>query len=112
MLVGDEVRTHGACSLHVDAMAARAGVGRSTAQNALREARALGLMTVQERRRRGQPSPTNIVRIISAEWLSWLRLGIGFKKLNSTGTRYSEEEGRGRESWSRTGKDCASVLVL
>jgi hypothetical protein len=52
------------------------------------------------------------VRIISAEWLSWLRLGIGFKKLNSTGTRYSEEEGRGRESWSRTGKDCASVLVL
>jgi hypothetical protein len=91
-IVGDEVRAHGACSLHVDAIAARAGVGRTTAQNALREARALGLMTVQERRRRGQPSLTNIVRIVSAEWRTWLRLGGGgFKKLNSTDSRYSEE---------------------
>ena len=48
------------------AFAARAGVGRTTAQNAMREARTLGLVTVQERRRRGQPSLTNIVRVISA----------------------------------------------
>src|SRR4030081_1406759 len=32
----------------------------------MREARTLGLVTVQERRRRGQPSLTNIVRVISA----------------------------------------------
>jgi hypothetical protein len=57
------------------AFAARAGVGRTTAQNAMREARTLGLVTVQERRRRGQPSLTNIVRVISAEWRTWLRLG-------------------------------------
>ena len=44
-------------------IAARAGVGRTTAQNALREVRALGLATVQERRRRGQPSLTNLIRI-------------------------------------------------
>jgi hypothetical protein len=34
-------------------------------------------------RRRAQPSLTNLVRIISSEWLTWLRIGaqgIGFKK--------------------------------
>jgi len=75
-IIGDECRTHGTCCLHIDAMAARAGVCRSTAQNALCEARRLGLITRQERRRRGQPSLTNIVRIvISAEWRIWLDRG-------------------------------------
>ena len=31
-IIGDECRTHGTCCLHIDAMAARAGVCRSTAQ--------------------------------------------------------------------------------
>jgi hypothetical protein len=91
-IVGDEVRVHGCCSLHLDAIAARAGVCRTSAQNALREARRLGLVTVHERRRRGQPSATNIVRVISAEWLAWLRLspkGGGFKILSTTVTRNS-----------------------
>jgi hypothetical protein len=35
------------------------------------------MITVQERRRRGQKSLTNIVRIVSAEWQSWLREGVG-----------------------------------
>jgi hypothetical protein len=74
-IIGDECRTHGTCCLHIDAMAARAGVCRSTAQNALCEARRLGLITRQERRRRGQPSLTNIVRIVSAEWRTWLDRG-------------------------------------
>jgi hypothetical protein len=64
-IVADEVRQHGCCSTYIDAIAARAGVCRTTAQNPIREARALGLITVEERRRRGQPSLTNIVRIIS-----------------------------------------------
>lgn len=85
-IVGDEVRVHGVCALHIDAIAARAGVCRTSVQNALREARRLGLVTVQERRRRGQRSLTNLVRIVSREWLTWLRLaaGIGFKKKNTT----------------------------
>jgi hypothetical protein len=37
-IVGDEVRQHGACALYIDAIAARAGVCRTTAQNAIREA--------------------------------------------------------------------------
>jgi hypothetical protein len=47
-------------------------VGRTTTQNALREARRLGLLTISERRRRGQPSLTNLVRVVSREWRTWL----------------------------------------
>jgi hypothetical protein len=77
-IVGDECRVHGCCTLHIDAIAARAGVHRTTVQNALREAQGrepgrTAIITVQERRRRGQRSLTNIIRIVSREWLNWLR---------------------------------------
>jgi hypothetical protein len=71
-IIDDECRVHGTCSLHLDAIAAGAGVCRSTVRNALREARRLGLITLQERRRLCQPSLTNIVRIVSSEWKLWL----------------------------------------
>ena len=35
----------------------------------------LGLLTIQERRREGQKNLPNIVRVISREWLAWLRIG-------------------------------------
>jgi hypothetical protein len=63
----------------------RAGTCRTTVKNALREARRLNLVTVQERRRRGQKSLTNLVRIISPEWTAWIRIG-GF---GATWERYS-----------------------
>ena len=65
-----------------------------TAQNALRQARRLGLVTVQERRRRGMASLTNVVRVISREWLAW----IGFKKLSTTVTDRSIRK-RSGENW-------------
>src|ERR1700730_3475009 len=76
-IVGDECRVHGCCTLHIDAIAARAGVHRNTVQNALREAQGrepgrTAIITVQERRRRGQRSLTNIIRIVSRDWLNWL----------------------------------------
>jgi hypothetical protein len=78
-IVGDECRVHGCCTLHIDAIAARAGVHRTTVQNALREAQGRegrpGIITVQERRRRGQRSLPNIIRIVSREWLDWLHKG-------------------------------------
>jgi hypothetical protein len=96
-VIGDEVMRHGACSLYIDAIAAMAGMHRTTVQNALRQARRLGLITVEERRPPGRrKSLTNIVRIVSEEWLTWLRrgprawatvLGSGSnKKLNTTNT--------------------------
>jgi hypothetical protein len=53
-IVSDEVRHHGVCALHIDAIAARAGTCRTTVKNALREGRRLNLVTVQDRRRRGK----------------------------------------------------------
>ena len=63
LIVNDECRMHGRCSLPLDAIAARAGVCRSTVQNTVREAQRLGLITLEERRPLCQPSLTNIVRI-------------------------------------------------
>ena len=48
------------------------GVGRTTAQNALRAAAAMGLVTIQERRREGQKNLPNVVRVVSREWRQWL----------------------------------------
>ena len=70
----------GVCALPVDAIAALAGVCRTTVQNAMRQARLLGLVLVKERRIPGRKSLTNVVTIISKEWLAW----IGFKKLSPT----------------------------
>jgi hypothetical protein len=50
-------------------------VGQTTVQNAIRRARRFGLVTVLQRRRRALPSLTNIIRIVYAEWLTWLRRG-------------------------------------
>jgi hypothetical protein len=94
-IVSDEVRHHGVCALHIDAIAARAGTCRTTVKNALREARRLNLVTVQERRRRGQKSLTNLVRIVSPEWMAWIR--IGGKKM-TTPDKEQKERGFGATS--------------
>lgn len=78
-IVADAVRDNGQCILPVDAIAARAGVCRTTAQNAIRQAAREGLLTVQERRREGRRNAPNIVRIISREWQAWIKRGSGFK---------------------------------
>jgi hypothetical protein len=51
-VVGRQVQRAGVCTLPIDAIAALAGVSRSTTQNALRQARRLGLIEIRERRRR------------------------------------------------------------
>ena len=74
-IVGDEVARNGACGLCIDAIAARAGVCRRLAQAAIRLAEGDGLLTIQERRHQGRKNESNVVRIISREWLQWLRRG-------------------------------------
>jgi hypothetical protein len=114
-IVGDECRAHGCCFLHIDAIAARAGVHRTTVQNALREAQGRGavpgspIISVQERRRKGQRSLTNIIRVISREWRDWLHRGprglgegvgskrTAIKKSSTTNTGLSL---RGKPPWS------------
>jgi hypothetical protein len=77
-IVGDEVQAHGLCALHIDAIAARAGVGRLSAQNALREARDLGLVTVKEPV--GEAWRSKLVRVVSQEWRNMVALAARFKK--------------------------------
>jgi hypothetical protein len=84
------------CILPLDAIAALAGVERTTAKNAMREARRLGLIEVRERRIPGQKSLTNVVKIIAPDWLAWLRHrpeGIGVKKSTSTGNSFFSPRG-------------------
>lgn len=72
-IVGDEVHAKGTCDRSLAEIAARAGVCRKLAQLTLRMAARDGLITVQRRPRPGRKNLSNVVRIISAEWLVWLR---------------------------------------
>ena len=72
-VVSFEIIDHGSCDLAVDAIAAKAGVGHTTVQTTMHEARRLGHLTILERPRPGKKNLTNIVRISSQEWLDWLR---------------------------------------
>ncbi len=70
-----EVKRHGACDWPIDRIAAVAGVGRTTVQTTMHEARRLGHITITERPRCGRKSLTNVVRISSQEWRTWLMRG-------------------------------------
>jgi len=74
-VIGTVCKTVGRCELPIDAIAAKAGVSRTTVQNALRAAKRLGVISVQERRFRGRASDFNVVKVVSSEWIAWLRLG-------------------------------------
>jgi hypothetical protein len=102
-IVTDEVREKGHCDRTIAEISARAGVCRTTAQNAIRAAAAMGLLTAQERRRQGQKNLPNVVRIVSREWLQWIKRGgravprpvsksIGLKKTDPTDKRLSKRE--------------------
>ncbi|MCJ2023974.1 helix-turn-helix domain-containing protein [Methylobacterium sp. J-067] len=73
-IVAAETARRGDCRLSVPHLAALAGVAETTVRNAIREARKLGLLTVEERRLTGFRNDTNVVRIVSPEWTAWLRL--------------------------------------
>jgi hypothetical protein len=92
-VIGRQCQRGGACTLPVDAIAALAGVCRTTTQNALRAARLRGLLQVKERRIPRRKSLTNVITVVSPEWKGWLRLeNIGFKNMSPTGDKIRREE--------------------
>jgi hypothetical protein len=93
-IVADEVRRKGFCALYLSEIAARAGVCLTHARNAIREAAYMGLITIQERKQHKRPNLSNIVRIISAEWL-FSRNFFLFDFLKST---FGKEDHRGGAS--------------
>ena len=96
-VVAVEVAKRGDCRLCHDHVAAAAGVSRSTVKAALRQAKLLCLITIEERRLARFRNDTNVVCIVSREWTAWLRL-----------TRYGERgavprpSGGGVKSVTRT----------
>ncbi len=79
-VIAAETTARGDCRLHVDHIGALAGVGRSTVKRALRQAHALKLIRIEERRLTAWRNDSNVVRIVDSAWLSWVRLrrrGVG-----------------------------------
>ena len=120
-VIAFEAAKGGACTLTVGHIAALAGVSETTVRNALREARGLGLLTIEERRLTAWRNAPNVVRLVSREWQAWLRLraprGGGCKLANPTPTqennkgpsaqrirgRAAERQGAGRAAHHRKG---------
>src|SRR4051812_14747316 len=79
-VVAAEHQKHGACTLPIGNVAALAGVSETTVRNAMREARRLGFLQVEERRVSAWRNLPNRLTITSREWLSWLKMrrrGVG-----------------------------------
>ena len=106
-LVAAETGRRGDCRLAVGHLAAIVGVAETTVRNAIREARKLGLVTVEERRVTGFRNDTNVVRIVSAEWTAWLRLARKAEPLSKFGSSASALplQGGGCKSAKRTSTD-------
>jgi hypothetical protein len=91
-VVAGEIKRHGICDLTIDEIGDRAGVARTTVQNAMHEGRRLCLLKITERSVRGCKSKTNLVEIISHEWMVWIkrapsaarRIGSTFKNASSS----------------------------
>jgi hypothetical protein len=74
-VIAVEVRKQGRCTLHLNTIAALAGVCRTTAKNALREAAGLGFIRVTVRRLTAWRCDSNVVVILDAAWSAWLAMG-------------------------------------
>lgn len=92
-----EVARHGRCALAHGHLAALAGVSVSTVKRAVRAARDAGLVDVQVRRVSAFRNDTNVVAIVSREWLSWMRLA-------RSGGGVQTGPGMGTHSFTKPGK--------
>ena len=101
-IVAAEAGAHGACERSLDELAARAGVCRSIAKRALREAVRRGLVAVELRPRKGRRHDTNRVRLVCASWRAWLLRGGGTKR-PATGNLHSEDEHSGEKAGASEG---------
>ena len=72
--IAAEVARRGLCRLTIGHIASLAGVSRTTVQNAVRQAVAVGILTSEEWRLTAWRSAPNTVRIVSPEWRAWLRM--------------------------------------
>jgi hypothetical protein len=93
-VVAGEIARAGACTWCLDRIAAISGVCKTLVRDAIRKARTVGLLFSIERRRRGQKSLTNVVRVLRRSWGAWLQR-IGCRKTMSTTDKISKIERAG-----------------
>src|SRR4051794_10918455 len=86
-VIAAESRKRGDCRLTNNEVADVAGVSITSVKNALRAARALNLLSIEERRLTAFRNASNVVRITSPEWRAWLRLGGGGKSVPRSPTQ-------------------------
>jgi hypothetical protein len=98
-----EVSRTGDCRWPMGRLAAVAGVSVSTAKRAIREAKRLGLIEVEERRVSWWRNDPNVVRIVSPAWCAWLSKGGGVQARTGTVSRGSTG---GRETAGTGSKSC------
>lgn len=76
----------GSSRMSLPEIAARAGVGCTTARYALRDAARMGLITITENRLNKRWHRPNTIRIACQRWLAWLRGHRAAKALRYSGT--------------------------
>ena len=94
-------------------LAARASVCETVVRRAIRQAKILGLLTVQERRVSHNRNLPNVIRITAPAWLSWLKMrGKGVGARSDRGRVPESKKGslepRNR-SWAAKGQAMAAV---
>ena len=72
-VIARAVMDHGQSNMSLPEIAARAGVGCTTARYAIRDAVRMGLIRVSENRVNGLWSRPNTISIVCGRWLRWLR---------------------------------------
>lgn len=72
-VIAQAVMDHGQSTMSLPEIAARAGVGCTTARYAIRDAARMGLISVSENRVNGFWSRPNTIRILFGRWLRWLK---------------------------------------
>ncbi|MFC6447650.1 hypothetical protein [Shinella zoogloeoides] len=77
-VIARAVMERGQSTLSLPEIAARAGVGCTTARYAIRDAARMGLISVSENRVNGFWNRPNTIRILCGRWLRWLKARAGY----------------------------------
>ncbi len=86
-VIARAVMDRGQSNMSLPEIAARAGVGCTTARYAIRDAARMGLISVSENRINGFWNRPNTIKIVCERWLRWLKGRSAFRAQKSTRLR-------------------------